>query len=92
MTEKSENKMPLRDSLAVERTKLAIERTFLAYFRSAIFFFVSGLSILKIHIFKKVDYLGVILIILSPILFGFGIYSYFRSHKVVKQSIGTNKN
>ncbi len=86
MTEKSENKMSLRDALAVERTKLAIERTFLAYFRSSIFFFVSGLSILKIHIFQKVDYLGIILIILSPFLLGFGIYSYFRSQRTVKEA------
>jgi len=80
-----DNKLILRDKLAIERTNLAIERTFLAYFRSSIFFFVSGLTILNIHFFKSVDYLGIILIILSPLLLLTGLYSLFKAKKEIKK-------
>ena len=80
---KNDSEMILRDKLAVERTKLAVERTFLAYFRSSIVFFASGISILKIHFFKQIDYLGYILIIISPIIFFIGLYSNIRANKSI---------
>lgn len=83
--EKEDDKLILRDRLAIERTNMAIERTFLAYFRSAIFFFVSGLTILNIHFFKNIDYLGVLLIILSPLLLLTGIYSFVKARKDIKK-------
>ena len=83
--EKEQDKLILRDKLAIERTNMAIERTFLAYFRSSIFFFVSGLSIINIHLFRKVDYLGIMLIVLSPVLLAIGLYSMFRAKKKIKE-------
>jgi len=77
-------KLTLRDKLAIERTNLAVERTFLAYFRSSLFFFATGLSILKIHFFKQIDFLGTLLIVISPILLIIGFYSFFIAKKNIK--------
>lgn len=75
------------DKLAIERTKLAVERTFLAYFRSAIFFFATGLGIFKIHFFKQVDFLGILLIVLSPLFLFVGVYSFIKANRNIKNYI-----
>ena len=40
---------PLRDSLAMERTRLANERTLLAYVRTAIMILATGATLLKLY-------------------------------------------
>lgn len=74
------------DWLAIERTKLANERTFLAYFRTSIIFLATGLSLEKIELLDKVKFLGIWLILLSPILFSLGLYRFIRVKRKIRQS------
>lgn len=83
----NEEKKPeliLRDWLAIERTKLANERTFLSYFRTALFILVSGVTILKIKELHPLLPMGYILVGLSPILLGIGLFRYVK----VKKDLG----
>ena len=82
-----EEDLILRDLLAVERTKLANERTFLAYFRSSVFFLATGISVVSIHLFEKVDYLGWGFIVLSPIMFFIGLYRLISVRKAIRTTI-----
>ena len=75
-----------RDWLAIERTKLANERTFLAYFRSAVVFLATGLSFEKLEILYDVQFLGIWLIALAPILFVIGLIRYLRVKHNIKKS------
>ncbi len=75
----------LRDVLAIERTKLANERTFLAYFRTAVVFFASGIGIISIHFFKKIDYIGYGLVFLSPFVLFWGIYRFVKVKKSISR-------
>ncbi|MFK5855696.1 MAG: DUF202 domain-containing protein [Bacteroidota bacterium] len=84
--------LQLSDLLAVERTNLANERTFLAYFRSSVFFLATGISILHIHLFEKVDYLGWGFIILSPIMFAIGLQRLITVRKVINRAVNKTKN
>lgn len=78
-------KLIMRDKLAIERTKLANERTFLAYFRTGIFFLGSGISILRISFFANVNYLGWLLVTVSPIIIGIGLYRLKYTKKAIRQ-------
>jgi|LGOV01.1.fsa_nt_gb putative membrane protein len=72
------------EKLAIDRTKLANERTFLAYFRTAVGFIVAGLTIIKIHIFSQIDYLGEALIALGPIMILIGLYQRKKVSKRIE--------
>jgi putative membrane protein len=82
-----EEDLILRDLLAVERTRLANERTFLAYFRSSVVFLATGISIVSIHLFENVDYLGWGFIILSPIMFFIGLHRLRFVRKIIIKTI-----
>jgi putative membrane protein len=81
-----ETDLILRDQLAIDRTRLANERTFLAYFRTSIFFVGTGISVIQIHFFQEVSYLGWGLLGLAPIILITGIIRLFK----VKRTIGKN--
>ena len=87
-----ESEMILRDVLAVERTRLANERTFLAYFRSCVIFLGTGLSIIHIHFFEEVTYLGWGFVLLSPIMFLIGLYRLISVRKSIKTKIYRAEN
>ncbi len=82
-----EEELILRDSLAIERTRLANERTFLAYFRSSVFFLATGISIISIHLFEQVDYLGWGFIVLSPIMMAIGLHRLIKVRKIIKTTV-----
>ena len=82
-----EDKLNLSDRLAIERTHLANERTFLAFFRSAVFFLGTGISILHINFFEDIPYLGWGFILLSPLMFLFGLFRLVRVRKFIKKTI-----
>lgn len=82
-----ENDLILRDHLAIDRTRLANERTFLAYFRTSIFFLATGISVIHIHFFKEVTFLGWGLVVLSPIILGVGITRLIRVRKAIGKKI-----
>ena len=87
VNENQPNTSPLitRDWLAIERTKLANERTFLAYFRTFMVFLATGLSIIKLHMFAKMEWFGIILVIMSPIILGIGMYRLIKVKNIIRQ-------
>ncbi|MFB9052610.1 DUF202 domain-containing protein [Formosa undariae] len=74
-----------RDWLAIERTKLANERTFLAYFRSFMVFLGTGLTIIKLHMLEQMEWFGIVLIIMAPIILGIGAYRLIRVRNIIRQ-------
>jgi putative membrane protein len=65
-------KMILRDHLALERTRLANERTFLAYTKTAIVLLASGLALMELKNFEDYRQLGIWIVAGSPILLATG--------------------
>lgn len=82
-----EDKLNLSDRLAIERTHMANERTFLAFFRSAVFFLGTGISIIHINFFDDIPYLGWGFIVLSPLMFLFGLFRLIKVRKFIKSTI-----
>ena len=78
-------KIILRDSLALERTKLANERTFIAYFRTFIVFLSSGFAILKLEFLQELKVLGYYFLIIAPILLFIGIIRFFYVRKRIRK-------
>ncbi|MBN1472141.1 MAG: DUF202 domain-containing protein [Syntrophaceae bacterium] len=74
-----EEKLILRDELAIDRTILANERTILAYFRSALTLVIVGLTF--VHFFEKgiLPYIGMAFIPCGLIV---GIWGYRRYRKM----------
>lgn len=81
MKTKPASTLPRGDQLAIERTLLAVERTFLAYFRTGVVFLTSGLAILNIEFFAPIRQIALVLIGLSPLVFGVGILRFVRARK-----------
>lgn len=77
-------KSPLitRDYLAIERTRLANERTFLSYFRTFVVMLSSGIAIVKLDMLADIQFLGIALLIVAPIILGIGWFRliYVRRH------------
>ncbi|MEN8138285.1 MAG: DUF202 domain-containing protein [Bacteroidota bacterium] len=72
------------EKLAIDRTKLANERTFLAYFRTAVGFIVAGMTIIRIHLFEQVEFVGEALIALGPILIFIGLYQRRKVYRRIR--------
>lgn len=84
-----ENKLILRDTLALERTKMANQRTLLSYIRTGIYFSITGMGILK---FGKIDWqtfldwVGWGLIGLGILTAILGLFIYRRMAKEIRAS------
>ncbi len=81
------DKLSLSDRLAIERTHLANERTFLAFFRLSVFFLGTGISIIHINFFKDIPFLGWGLVVLSPLMFLFGLYRLVYVRRFIEKTI-----
>ncbi|OUR97682.1 hypothetical protein A9Q86_15835 [Flavobacteriales bacterium 33_180_T64] len=82
---KNDTTLITRDWLAIERTKLANERTFLAYFRTFLVVLGTGVTILKLDFFSDIKSYGIILIIVSAILLGIGIYRLIKVRRTIRK-------
>lgn len=85
--EKVEEGLILRDTLALERTRLANERTLLTYGRTSLYLIVGGVALLKVEQFENTKALGIIILVLSLLLFLFGVYRYIRLRKKIKAQL-----
>ena len=75
--------LPVRDALALQRTKLANERTFLAYFRTSVVFLSSGFAIFQIKSLNQIKELGLILMIIGPLVLILGFIRFFITRKTI---------
>lgn len=74
----------LRDKLALDRTVLANERTLLSYFRSFVVVLSSGITILKVEFFEEIEYLGIFLVAIAPMLLLIGFARFIYVKKRIK--------
>ena len=63
----------------MERTHLANHRTLLAFVRTFIIFLSSGLAILELNFLDDVDYIGIALVCIAPLILIVGLVSYFTT-------------
>lgn len=73
------------DHLALVRTKLANERTLLAYFRTFIVLLSSGVAILKLELLSEIRSIGILLLIITPILFLIGLFRFLHVKKKINR-------
>lgn len=79
------DKLILRDLLAIDRTRLSNERTFLSYFRSFIVIVSSGIAIVKIDLLDEIQGLGIAFIVIGPMLLVIGLARFFYVKKHIKK-------
>ena len=79
------------DMLAMGRTIMASERTFLGYVRTSIGFLAGGIGIVMYleHLFLNV--LGVVLILISIVVFVVGVRNYRRMQTLLEKAYETLK-
>lgn len=78
---KNQDKIILRDYLALERTRLANERTLFAYIRTSLYLLTAGLGIFEIESIQHLRMLAWICVVVSAVLFVFGLYKYYQLRK-----------
>lgn len=80
----NQDKIILRDYLAMERTKLANERTLLSYIKSSLYLLLGGIAIIQLEGFESIKFLGFISLSLTVILLFIGIYRYQKLNRQLK--------
>lgn len=90
--EEQKAELILRDKLALDRTVLANERTLLSYFRSFVVVLSSGIAILKVELFEEIEYLGILLVTIAPILLVIGLARFIYVKKRIKSLYNFQKN
>lgn len=74
-------KIILRDYLAMERTRLANERTLLSYIRTSLYFLLGGIALLQIQGFDNLKWIGYFSLVLCITLVIIGIWRFFSLQK-----------
>ncbi|MBZ9778886.1 DUF202 domain-containing protein [Psychroflexus sp. CAK8W] len=76
----NEDRIILRDHLAMERTKLANERTLLSYLRSSLYLLLGGIGLVGIRekLFEDLKIVGYIAIGLSVVFLVVGIVRFIQ--------------
>ena len=77
-------KLILRDHLALERTKLANVRTLFSYIRTSLYLLTAGIGIFQIESISRLDGLAWVCVIIGVILFILGFVRYFQMCKQLK--------
>ncbi|NEV93724.1 DUF202 domain-containing protein [Psychroflexus sp. YR1-1] len=73
---RNNEKIILRDFLAMERTTLANERTFFSYIRTSFYLIIAGIAFVKLEDFEPLSWVGYALFFISAFLLTFGIIRY----------------
>lgn len=71
-----DEKVILRDYLAIERTRLANERTLLSYIRSSLYLLLGGIAFFQLKEFTNFRYLAFLSFVFSIIFFVIGVYRF----------------
>ncbi|GAL66535.1 DUF202 domain-containing protein [Jejuia pallidilutea] len=80
---KPDDKVILRDYLAIERTRLANERTLLSYIRSSLYLLLGSIAFFQLKDVPNFQYLAFAALLFSVIFFLIGIYRF----TVLKRSL-----
>ncbi len=85
------DRMILRDYLALDRTILANKRTILAYFRTFIGLVASGTGMIKLVATPVITVIGYVFIILAFPLMITGIIEFLRVSRSLSRIVKTNE-
>lgn len=78
---KYQEKIILRDYLALERTRLANERTLFSYIRTSLYLLTVGMGIFEIESIQHLWALAWLCVAVSVVLFILGFYKYYKLKK-----------
>ena len=82
---KPDERVILRDYLAIERTRLANERTLLSYIRSSLYLLLAAIGFFQLKEFSNFQYLALIALIFSALFFIIGIYRFLLLKRSLKR-------
>lgn len=74
----------LRDFLAMERTRLANERTLLAYISSFLYLLLGGIAFLQLEGFDNIKWFGYVALAMSVVFLVLGIFRFFQLRSSLK--------
>lgn len=80
-----DQKVILRDYLAIERTRLANERTLLSYVRSSLYLLLGSIGLYQLKEFANFEYLALTALIFSVIFFIIGVYRFTLLKRSLKR-------
>ena len=83
-------KLILRDHLALERTKLANERTLFSYIRTSLYLLTAGIGIFQIENISRLDGLAWVGIICGIFIFILGFVRFMQMRRHLKSYIKTS--
>lgn len=81
---KNNEKIILRDFLALERTTLANERTLFSYIRTSLYLILGGIAFVQLESFRSIQWLGYLSFVLSLVLIIYGFVRYVQ----LRQKLG----
>ena len=79
-----DQKVILRDYLAIERTRLANERTLLSYIRSSLYLLLGGIAFFQLKEFPNFRYLAILSLVFSLIFFLIGLFRFVLLKRSLK--------
>lgn len=82
---KPDEKIILRDYLAIERTRLANERTLLSYIRSSLYLLLGSIGFFQLKDFPNFRYLALVSLVFCVIFFIIGIFRFRLLKKSLKR-------
>lgn len=74
----------LRDYLAIERTRLANERTLLSYIRSSLYLLLGSIAFFQLKEFSNFKYLALTALVFSVVFFVIGVYRFMLLKRSLK--------
>ncbi|TYA84405.1 DUF202 domain-containing protein [Seonamhaeicola marinus] len=89
---KPDEKVILRDYLAIERTRLANERTLLSYIRSSLYLLLGSIAFFQLKDFPNYQYLALIALVFSGLFFVIGLYRFLTLKRSLKRLYYMSEN
>lgn len=80
-----DEKVILRDYLAIERTRLANERTLLSYIRSSLYLLLGSIGFFQLKDFPNFRYLALVSLVFCVIFFIIGVFRFRLLKKSLKR-------
>ena len=81
----NDEKIILRDFLALQRTKLANERTFLSYNKFSLYLITAGIALIRIENLRPFRLLGFVALGASGLVFVVGLIRFLMLRKQLKK-------
>ncbi|TXE09882.1 DUF202 domain-containing protein [Seonamhaeicola algicola] len=82
---KPDEKVILRDYLAIERTRLANERTLLSYIRSSLYLLLGSIAFYQLKDFPNFKYLAGASLVFSGLFLIIGVYRFTTLKRSLKK-------